>query len=70
MAINKFKRYTTWTDDTLWRKTAIQNGLVYGVYDHKENTQVYPKDVTITSYKQACEEAAKLNDSLENPFDY
>lgn len=70
MSINKFKRYTVWTDETLWSRTAVASGLTYGVYDNKENKQIYPDGVTITSRQQALEEAEKLNNQLENPFEY
>lgn len=70
MTIHKFKRYTIWTDEVLWGKTAVKSGLTYGVYDNKENKQTYPKNINITSRQQALDEAEKLNNTLENPFEY
>jgi len=66
--MRKFKRYSVWTDETMWNKTAVESGLRYGVYDHKENKKVsVPKCVT---YQEASMEAEKLNNALDNPFDY
>ena len=68
--MKKYPRYTIWTDETLWGKTAVESGLVYGVYDNLTDNKFHPEGVTITSAEQAREEAKKLNESLDNPYDY
>jgi hypothetical protein len=67
----KFKRYTIWTDETMWKKTAIESGLTYGVYDNKINDCV-SKDICgiCVSRQEALDAAEKLNNTLEDPFDY
>jgi hypothetical protein len=67
---NKFKRYTIWVNETMWRKVAIEAGLVYGVYDNKEDKKVHIEGITITSRQQALEEAEKLNSTIVNLFEY
>ena len=70
MTKHEFKRFGTWTDEYLWGQGKTSLGLVYGVYDHKLN-KIHPvPNVVITSYKQANEEAAKLNAELEDPFTF
>jgi hypothetical protein len=61
------KRFTTWTDDTFWKQDAIKGGLVYGVYDNKNNCKFFIPGITITSYDQASKEAYRLNELIEDP---
>lgn len=64
--IRTHKRYCTWTDETMWRKSAVESGLSYGVYDHVENKRV---NVGICkTYNEAHVAAEKLNAGLENPY--
>ena len=55
----------------MWRKTAIESGLRYGVYDHLINDCV-SRDVCgiCVSRQEALDAAEKLNSKLTNPFDY
>lgn len=68
----EFKRYVIWIDHTLWRKTAVEAGLVYGVYDRSLDSQIFPEKEfgVITSRERALEVAGILNDRLTDPFDY
>lgn len=67
----KYKRYNIWTDETMWRPTAVSSGLSYGVYDNKVNDCV-SRDICgiCTSRQEALDAAEKLNNALKDPFDY
>jgi hypothetical protein len=63
------KRYTTWFDETFWRKTAIESGLRFGVYDNKKGDKAYGLEKefgVITSSERAKEVASILNEREEN----
>jgi len=61
-------RYTTWTDDTLWSRTAIESGLTYGVYDLENEDKCSEEEQggIITSYEQARLKANEMNLRLKN----
>jgi hypothetical protein len=63
------KRYTTWFDETFWRKTAIESGLRFGVYDNHKEDKAYGLEEEfgiITSSERAKEVASILNGREEN----
>jgi hypothetical protein len=62
-------RYCTWIDEMLkYNKINLDAGLIYGVYDHKENQKVLRDNATITSYHDAKAYADELNSKLDNPY--
>lgn len=64
----KGKRYTIWTDETLWSKTAIESGLTYGVWDNEKNDCCSRDEQggIITSYKDAHKIAIEMNEAIED----
>lgn len=59
------KRFTIWTDETRWKKSAVETGLVYGIYDNIINnkTFIHEKEFgVITSYNRAEEISEILNE--------
>lgn len=66
----KEKRYTVWTDETAWRKTAVESGLRYGIYDNQIDnclSTLHTKEEfgIITSLQRAREVATILNEREE-----
>ena len=57
------KRYTTWRDETFWKKSAVDSGLVYGVYDNEKERKCTDKEQggVITSYDDALKRVNEMN---------
>jgi hypothetical protein len=69
--INKFKKYTIWTDDTSWTKTARESGLTYGVYNNEiKGCESREISGICTSRQEALDSAEKLNSQMSNPYEY
>ena len=62
------KRFTTWTDETLWSEAAVNSGLVYGVYDHHKEDKHFIDGWIATTREEAQQKADELNLQLEDPF--
>lgn len=67
------KKFTTWTDETKWGSVAVENGLVYGVWDNELNKcvsyAIREEFGVITTIGRAREVANILNEREESKKD-
>ncbi len=66
MSKRNHRRFTVWTDETMWGKDAMESGLCYGVYDHDkgdtgDKCSKEEQGGIITSWIDASEKAEELN---------